>query len=351
MGATLDFGGTRVLVTGHSGFSGTWLSHMLKIQNADVLGFSRDDSEFSTLFTPKSISRVFPTAFGNVEAENEFATQVARYKPHLVIHLAAQSLVIEGYKNPFETFATNALGTARVLDSSLLSESLRGVLVITTDKVYAEGPGVKTESSPLSGSDPYSCSKVAAEEAVKAFRAKYSDLGISLSVVRGGNVIGGGDWSKNRLVPDLVRAYSSGKTLVLRFPDATRPWQHILDLVYAYSVISWNMLVNPGRSTNTEYNVGPDLDSSFSVLELVEMFVQYNFPIQHSVTPGHEHESKFLALNSAKIGKELGWVPRLNTRTAVALTSQWYKRILEDNFDPHELTRLQILEYLADGRP
>lgn len=337
-------------MTGHSGFSGTWLCHMLSMQDAEILGFSRDDSEFSTLFSEQSISRVFPTSFGSVEKGEEFPREVERFQPHIVVHLAAQSLVKEGYKNPVGTFATNAVGTAQVLDSSLLSKSLQGVLIITTDKVYSENSKVKFETSPLGGTDPYSCSKVSAEEAVKAFRREYDRRDVSLTVVRGGNIIGGGDWSRNRLVPDLVRAHTNWEPLVLRFPEATRPWQHVLDLVYSYSLIAWKMLSSPGAQTNTEYNVGPDRESSLSVLELVGMFSKDGFPVEYETVPGEEHESKFLDINSDKIRQELGWSPRIGAEVAVKLTSKWYKMVLANKSDPHELTRQQILEYLSHER-
>lgn len=347
---SMQFDGKRVLVTGHSGFSGTWLCHMLSIQNAEILGFSRDDSEFSTLFGEQNISQKFPTYFGNIEKGDEFSREVIRFQPHIVVHLAAQALVKEGYKNPVGTFATNAVGTAQVLDSSLLSKCIQGVLIITTDKVYSENSEVKFETSPLGGSDPYSCSKVSAEEAVKAFRREYGRRSVSLTVVRGGNIIGGGDWSRNRLVPDLVRAHANGEALVLRFPEATRPWQHVLDLVYSYSLIAWKMLSGPDEQTNTEYNVGPDRESSLSVLELVKIFARNGFLVECEFTPEAEHESRFLEINSGKICRELGWTPNINVESAVGLTALWYKMVLEEKADPHELTRQQIVEYLNGRR-
>ena len=322
----------------------------MKIQNASVLGYSRDDSQFSTLFNRNGISSVFPTAFGNVEDGNAITRQIDVFQPHLVIHLAAQSLVKYGHTNPVETFATNAVGTAQVLESSLISRDLLGVLVVTTDKVYAESSEVRLETSTLGGSDPYSCSKVAAEEAVKAFRDRYDRLGIPLAVVRGGNIIGGGDWSRNRLVPDLVRAYANSERLSLRFPNSTRPWQHVLDLVYAYSLIAHNMISNPGPATNTEYNVGPAQGSSSSVLELVQMFAENGLPVEISIQPGVQHEAKTLAIDSTKIFNSLGWRPRINLTDSVGLSSKWYKLVIENKLDPHELTSWQVWEYLDSGR-
>lgn len=335
-----------MLVTGHSGFSGTWLCHLLTSQGAEVLGYSRDRSSFSTIFADEELSKQFLTVYGKVEDASDLTQHVEQFQPHLVIHLAAQSLVLEGYRNPMETIRTNALGTAQVLESSLVSKVLKGVLAITTDKVYSESSLVKHEDSKLGGSDPYSCSKVAAEEVVKAFRPSYSASGVSLTVARGGNIIGGGDWSKDRLVPDLIRAHWNGESLTLRNPHSIRPWQHVLDLVSAYSLIARNMLAEPGPASSTEFNVGPNLLSSVSVRELAFLFAENGFPVEVSIQPGTKHEAQSLAIDSGKIESHLGWRPLIPISLAVRLTAEWYSGVLRDKLNPHEVTRKQILEYM-----
>lgn len=258
-------------------------------------------------------------------------------------------MVLEGYSDPVGTFKTNALGTAQVLQSSLTSDALRGVLIVTTDKVYVEGPEVKMESSPLGGSDPYSCSKVAAEEVVRAYRSSYKAAQVSLSVVRGGNIIGGGDWSKNRLVPDMIKATLNKSDLILRHPESIRPWQHVLDLVFAYSLLAWNMLENPGPMTSTEYNVGPEPDANLSVEGVLSLFAENDWPITRKFQTGTNHEATRLLIDSSKIKGATGWEPRINTPGAVQLTAQWYLAVLRGKMSAHEETRRQILEYLNIG--
>lgn len=341
-----SFEGKRILVTGHSGFSGTWLCHLLQLQGANVLGFSRDSSSFSTLFPDNELSARFPTVFGMVEDGAALTATVSAFEPHLVVHLAAQSLVLQGYADPVGTFKTNTLGTAQVLQSALGSSALIGVLVITTDKVYAEGPEVKYEDSFLGGSDPYSCSKVGAEEVVKAFRSTYELSGVSLTVIRGGNIIGGGDWSKNRIVPDLIKASSEEGSLVLRNPDSVRPWQHVMDLVFAYSLVAWNMVHSPSNHVNTEYNVGPSPTAALSVVELVKLFSDSGFPVKSSVRPESQYEAPSLRINSDKIQAALSWRSRLSAQQAVKLTADWYKDVVQLRLNPHEVTRRQILKYV-----
>ena len=349
MRKSLAFKGARIMVTGHSGFSGTWLCHLLEAQGAEVLGFSRDSSSFSTIYPDEELTERFPAIFGSIEDAEALTQAVMKFQPEIVIHLAAQSLVLEGYSDPVGTFKTNALGTAQVLQSSLTSHALKGVLIVTTDKVYVEGPEVKIESSPLGGGDPYSCSKVAAEEVVRAYRSIYRAAQVSLSVVRGGNIIGGGDWSQNRLVPDLIRATLNESDLILRHPDSIRPWQHVLDLVFAYSLLAWNMLENPGPITNSEYNVGPNPEANVSVQELLSLFAENDWPMSFKIQTGTNHEAGILLINSSKIKQATGWEPRLNTPRAVQLTAQWYLAVVRDKLSAHEETRRQILEYLKIG--
>lgn len=341
------FDGSRVLVTGHSGFSGTWLCHLLESQGANVMGFSRDSSSFSTIFPDDELSDRFPTVFGRVEEEAELTRTIQTFQPHVVIHLAAQSLVLEGFADPVGTFRTNTLGTAQVLESSLTSDSLRGVLIVTTDKVYADSSAIKFESSALGGNDPYSSSKVAAEAVVRAYQNTYRSAGVSLSVVRGGNVIGGGDWSRNRLVPDLIKATFKNSALVIRYPNSIRPWQHVLDLVFAYSLLAWKMLEEPSPTTNTEYNVGPDPETLISVTGLLSLFAKNDLPMTYLVQPGANHEAESLVINSSKIKSAIGWKPFLETPRAVQLTAQWYLAVVRDHKNAHEETRRQIMEYLS----
>jgi CDP-glucose 4,6-dehydratase len=346
MSNQLHFGGKRVLITGHSGFSGVWLCSLMSTLEASILGYSRDDTDFSTVFPKGSIDKKWPTFFGDVEDFETLNQQVLFFQPHLVIHLAAQATVTKGFEDPVGTFKTNCQGTVNVLQASLSSGEIQGVLVVTTDKVYLESSEIKNEGSTLGGSDPYSCSKVAAEQAVSAYRASYKNAKVPLCVVRGGNIVGGGDWSRNRLVPDVIRAVSNGENLVIRNPSATRPWQHVLDLVYSYSLISWHMLRSPLDLTNTEFNVGPDSQIQHTVADIVRLFQKKGLVESVNVEQSPNHEAETLSIDSTKISLTLGWNPVLQTLETIDWTASWYDSVLDKGLDPYEVTAFQVQNFL-----
>lgn len=348
MNAGISYKGKRVLVTGNTGFSGIWLSTLLSLTGAEVFGYSRDQSDFSTLFPSGAVTTKWPTAFGDVCDSGELENVIKTFDPHIIFHLAAQSLVLKGYDNPLETFMTNAIGTLNVLQSATKSRSLEGVLIVTTDKVYAEGNSSKLEDSKLGGSDPYSCSKVAAEEAVSAFRQKYRRLGVPICVVRGGNIIGGGDWSKNRLVPDIVKSSLNKEALLLRFPQATRPWQHVLDLVYAYALIGYTMTKESARLADTEFNVGPASGVNMDVRSLVDKFRSLNWSVEIKTQHKKLHEATFLEIDSRKIQRVLGWHAGLDLEETIEWTSTWYTDVLVHAQDPMRITANQVAKYLKE---
>lgn len=346
----LDFSGKRVLVTGNSGFSGVWLTAMLEALGAEVRGYSRDRSNYSTLFPPRAVEKRWRTVYGRVEQRGVLSGALVKFRPNLVIHLAAQSQVLRSYQNPVDTFDSNVVGTLNIVQSGLALSSLEGMVVITTDKVYAEGDDVKHESSWLRGSDPYSCSKVAAEQIVEAFRPAYRNLGIPLSVMRGGNIVGGGDWSDFRLVPDIVRASVSSYPLRLRNPNATRPWQHVLDLVYAYCLVAWRSTQSNGAICDTSFNVGPEPSASMNVLQLVRRMGEFGFPVTIEFESPTAHEAANLSLSSKKISSDLGWRPQLDSIATIEKTSLWYRSVLKQGEDPMKATITQVQDYLKDSR-
>lgn len=345
-GKLMDFRGVRVLITGNTGFCGLWLSALLEQLGAEVTGFSRDQSDFSTMFKPRDISLKWPTEAGCIEDAERFHAVISEKKPDLIFHLAAQSLVQRGYAFPRETFQANAIGTLNVMESALTLPHLKGVVVVTTDKVYASSDQPNFEDSPLGGIDPYSCSKVSAEQIVKSFRYLFNQQKVPLTVVRGGNVIGGGDWSENRLVPDIVRASLSGQALLLRYPGALRPWQHVLDLVYAYAVIGNRMLDGFSDVTNTEYNVGPNQEESVSVRDVVDLFAKCGFVVPVKIVPPANYESAQLLINSEKIREALGWRAEYTGFTAVEQTAIWYREALRSDADTLALQFDEVRRFL-----
>ena len=341
-----NLAGVRVLVTGHTGFSGVWLTTLLDQLGAEVRGYSRDDTSFSTLFPEGTIGKKWNSTFGDVLDLPRLSEELSSFRPDIVFHLAAQSLVKEGYARPLETFRTNALGTATVLEACLAQDGLMGVVVITTDKVYEEGAQVKTEGSNLLGRDPYSSSKVCAEHVVLGYRQHFKEAGVTLTVARGGNIIGGGDWAKNRIIPDLVRASLHSKPLLLRYPKASRPWQHVLDLVNCYASIGSEIVSGQGALVSTEFNVGPDPSQERTVWDLVEEFGSYGFIVETQFEEPGVHEADRLQISSQRSKDLLGWAPGLDFGASVQLTAEWYRLICMDSADAYETTRRQVMDFL-----
>jgi CDP-glucose 4,6-dehydratase len=317
-----------ILVTGHTGFKGTWLTMLLEHMGIEVAGLSLAPSSTSLFTRANRLGRI-QEEFIDIRNETKVEKFITRIKPRIIIHLAAQSLVIESYRNPKQTFDVNVTGLTNILDIFSRSSSIEVILVSTTDKVY-ENKEIKksfTEEDPLRGKDPYSASKVAAENAIFAWR-KLVKLNSSQKILtaRAGNVIGGGDFSENRLVPDLVRAFSKNSDLIIRNPLSTRPWQHVLDPLTGYL----DMIGQALNGNDLEVlNFGPD-GNSMTVRQVVDIASK----IWHSnckiifETNQNDLESETLNLNSARAKKELGWVPFWTQEEAVKDSISWWKDVL-----------------------
>jgi CDP-glucose 4,6-dehydratase len=327
--------GKRVFLTGHTGFKGAWLMQILHWLGADVKGYSLAPQNSQDLFnTIRADSCCYASVIANIRDLHALQGEMVRFQPDFVFHLAAQSLVRRSYEQPVETFAVNTMGTVNVLEAMrALSKPAVG-LMITTDKVYENPESGRPfqEDDKLGGYDPYSASKAAAEIVIDSYRrsffhtGQYSRHQKSIASARAGNVIGGGDWSEDRLVPDIVRALDRGEEVVLRNPTAVRPWQHVLEPLGAYLYLAGRMSLEPTRFCRA-FNFGPAPTDERTVENLVSCFLQaYGRPgSYHSRPPGDAvHEAHLLTLDSSMAEKMLGWHPVLNADEAIRWTAEWY---------------------------
>jgi CDP-glucose 4,6-dehydratase len=329
------FSGKRVFLTGHTGFKGAWLLQILQWLGADVKGYSLEPENDKDLYNQVDGDDLcYASVIGDLMDLHRLQGEMVRFEPHFVFHLAAQSLVRRSYERPVDTFGVNTLGTVHVLEAMRsLSQPAVG-LMITTDKVYEnpERGQAFVEDDKLGGYDPYSASKAAAEIVIDSYRRSFfhpdqhDTHHKSISSVRAGNVIGGGDYSEDRIIPDIVRAIEQEGKVVLRNPGSVRPWQHVLEPLGAYLLLAARMSEEPVKYTGA-YNFGPASNDEKSVEELTKIFLsafskegQYDF-----ANPGKApHEANLLLLDSTKAERDLGWQPRLNSATAIYWTAEWY---------------------------
>jgi CDP-glucose 4,6-dehydratase len=335
----------RVVVTGHTGFKGAWLTLWLNLMGARVTALALPPESPCCLYSLVS-PNLETEVFGDLRAPKPIADVVANARPEIVLHLAAQALVRRSYANPCDTFATNVLGTAHLLDAVRHTPTVRAVVVVTTDKVYENLEMARpfVESDQLGGHDPYSASKACTEILTVSFRRSFfqSVGGPTVATARAGNVIGGGDCSPFRVVGDLVEAFETGKPVALRYPQAVRPWQHVLDPVAGYLMLAQAMVTDPHRVPPT-LNFGPDAQSFRSVSELVQAFTSRwgGRPGWRLDTGEHPHEAQFLTLDAALAHELLDWRPLLSFDEAVTWTADWY-RALWNSEDIGGITRRQI---------
>jgi CDP-glucose 4,6-dehydratase len=324
----------RVLVTGHTGFKGSWLSLWLQSLGAEVVGFARDPSTDPSLFLLASVGRGMASVIGDVNDAHSLRKVFVEYKPEIVFHLAAQSVVRLGYAEPVETYTTNVLGTVNVLESIRQIQGVRAAVVVTSDKCYEnnEWDWGYREIEPLGGRDPYSSSKACAELVSAAYRASFfsdknsSSMHTALATVRAGNVIGGGDWTRDRLIPDIIRAILAGSPLKVRNPDAVRPWQHVLEPLGGYLDLA-ERLWTDGDKFAEAWNFGPSDRDSKPVSWLVARLVdEWGHGAGWEVDDGaHPHEAHYLRVDSSKANARLGWFPRWDLNAALRLIVQWHK--------------------------
>jgi len=343
--------GKRVLITGHTGFKGSWLVLWLRSLGAEVVGYALDPPSTPSLFEAARLREDMVSIHGDVRSAEHVARVMERHQPQVVFHMAAQSLVRESYRHPTETYATNVMGTVHVLDAVRRVESVRAVVVVTSDKCYEnrESPlwGYR-ETDPMGGRDPYSNSKGCAELVVSAYqRSFFADESrrVGIGSARAGNVIGGGDWADDRLIPDVVRAFSDGVPVHLRNPHSVRPWQHVLEPLRGYLMLGQALWEDPEQFA-AGWNFGPDDSDAQPVGDIVDRLrSMWGEGAEAVSAPGpHPHEASFLRLDCAKARSLLGWTPRLALEQALRWTMEWYKSV-EDGTDPRTLTLDQIRRY------
>jgi CDP-glucose 4,6-dehydratase len=338
--------GRRVLVTGHTGFKGAWLALWFEHLGAEVHGLALEPPTTPSLHALVSRTGGSDSAPLDVRNAEGVKGRFRAVEPEVVFHLAARSLVRPAFADPIGTFEVNVLGTAHVLDAVRATPSVHAVVVVTSDKVYVANADGRphTENSPLGGLEPYSTSKAAAELVVETYRNSYLKSGVGLATARAGNVIGGGDWAVDRVVPDVVRALERVEPVVLRHPDAVRPWQHVLDPLHGYLLLAERLLEAPSDAP-AALNFGPD--ESCSVAELVERLSEGfggkpGWRVDES--PPTVPETAELRLDSSLARTELGWRPLLGLQESVHWTVEWH-RMQEGGVDARELTLRQIAAY------
>jgi len=348
-----QYKGATVLVTGHTGFKGTWLCLWLKHLGANVVGISNDVPSIPSHFSALELhNHVVDYRLDICDGES-LKTVIHKIQPDFIFHLAAQAIVRTSYENPIETLKTNAFGSANLLDALRTLKKSVVAVMITSDKVYdnLEWAWGYRETDKLGGKDPYSASKGMAELVIRTFVESYfnnSSSNIRIGIARAGNVIGGGDWAKDRIVPDCVKAWSKGEVAEVRNPEATRPWQHVLEPLSGYLTLGVSLAEN--RTLNGEaYNFGPTTKNSFSVQLLIEEMEKYWDQVSWtnlSQSKNRFYEAGLLKLNCDKALHDLHWVPTLNFSETVRMTAQWYKTFYDaDISSMYEFSMLQIVEY------
>ncbi len=354
--------GRKVFLTGHTGFKGGWLALWLAQLGATVRGYALDPPTQPNLFTAARVGAAVEDIRGDIRDSVALEHAMHAFAPEVVFHLAAQPLVRLSYQDPIGTFETNVLGTARVLDAVRRAPSVAAVVSVTTDKCYENKEWIwpYRENDPLGGYDPYSSSKACAELVSAAFRQSYFSVagpgqpqghGVALATARAGNVIGGGDWSTDRLLPDLILGFLSGQPVRIRHPHAIRPWQHVLDPLYGYILLA-EKLLTPDRDQAarfaTAYNFGPSGEDAQPVGWIAEQMATLwgdgaSWQTDNSPSP---HEAGYLRLDSSRARADLGWAPRLRLQEALELVVFWH-RAFHSGQEMQALTLQQIRQYSA----
>lgn len=346
--------GKRVLVTGHTGFKGSWISFWLNMLGAEVCGYSLDPPAQPNLYQILHLGTKIKSIIGDINNLETLKKTYDDFDPEIIIHMAAQSLVRYSYEHPVETYQTNVMGSLNIMEAARQHGNVRVVVMITTDKCYENKEWVwgYRENDPMGGHDPYSSSKGCAELLIASYRnsyfppEKYATHQTALASVRAGNVIGGGDWAADRLIPDTIRAFTKNEDVVIRNPDSIRPWQHVLEPLGGYMLLA-EKLWYEGDQYSESWNFGPATDDAKPVEWIVKQLANawgssasWKIDNQH-----HLHEANYLKLDCSKVNSRLGWLPRWSLADALDKIVGWYEAYYQ-NKDMIVLTEKQICQYM-----
>ena len=346
------FAGRRVFITGHTGFKGSWLAFLLNDIGADVMGFALPPVTVVNHFDLLGLENKIKHIVGDIRDASLLASTLKEFQPEFVFHLAAQALVRPSYADPVATFSTNVIGSVNLLDAVRQCESVRSLVYITSDKCYENVEWIwgYRENDQLGGRDPYSASKAAAEIVFSSYSRSFFEQRPSLgaATTRAGNVIGGGDWAVDRIIPDCIRAIEAGDPIRLRNPGATRPWQHVLEPLAGYLLLAARLYEEPKRWGGS-WNFGPSTNEVRTVQNVAEVIIEHlgKGRIEIIESQAQVHEARLLQLNCDKAHQLLGWYPRWHVEQTLEATALWYKTMINGG-NADEITRSQIHEYFPE---
>ncbi len=340
----------KVFITGHTGFKGSWMIIMLNLLGAKIYGYSLRPEKKSLFIQSNCSKLVKKNIYSDIKNKKKLNISILQIKPDIIFHLAAQPLVTEGYENPIETFNTNIVGTINVLNSIKKCKSLKSAVIITTDKVYKIQNSKKyySENDELGGSDPYSASKVCSEVLTNSFIQSYfkkTNLKYKISSARSGNVIGGGDYSKNRLVPDIINSINNNKKLSVRNPNHIRPWQHVIEPTFGYLILAQQQFENKLQKIDASWNFGPSKKSFVKVIDIIKK-IKKNKKLKIKIANKSKFsETKILKLNNSKAKKFLNWKPKWDLNQSLNNVIEW-NELFKKNKNAKEICENQIIKYL-----
>ncbi len=340
----------KVFLTGHTGFKGSWLAMWLKSMGVNLKGYSLSPEDKINLFEKASIENNMISEIGDIRDYNRLYNSIIDFKPEILIHMAAQPIVRKSYEDPIDTYSTNVMGTINILESARACPSLKSIVIVTSDKCYEnkETQNPYKENEPMGGHDPYSSSKGCCELLINSYRRSFFNDNNSsgLASVRAGNVVGGGDWSKDRLIPDILKSFKKNESVIIRNPSAIRPWQHVLDCLSGYLILTEKLYFNNEKFSGA-WNFGPNINDCKPVEWIVEKMISISgknidWVLDKKSNP---HEANTLILDNNKSKKFLKWKPKWNIEESITKIIEWHKKNLNDE-NINEMCLSQINDYI-----